>query len=126
MILRFMLGYDIFRFEDKYHKYVSPSLSSKLFMCEAQFMSLYVIPLLASCISIVYICFSKILSVCRSFIQYFIILSCLKIISGFRPSSLYSAERFVDRYSDFTVNRGLYSLVFNFISSDLRKMYVLG
>ena len=27
IILRFMLGYDIFRFEGKYHKYVSPSLS---------------------------------------------------------------------------------------------------
>ena len=39
--------------------------STKLFICEAQFMSLYVIPLLASCTSIVYICFSKISSVCR-------------------------------------------------------------
>ena len=108
MILRFMLGYDIPRFEGKYHKYVSPSLSSKLFMCEAQFMSLYVIPLFASCISIVYICFSKISSVCRSFIQYFIILSYLKINSGFRPSSQYSAERVVDR---FTPNVCLQNLV---------------
>ena len=60
-------------------------------------MSLYEIPLLASCISIVYICFSKISSVCRSFILYFIIRSCLKINSGFLPSSEYRAERFVDR-----------------------------
>ena len=76
-------------------------------------MSLYVIPLLASCISIVYICFSKISSVCRSFIQYFIILSCLKINSGFRPSSQYSGERFVDC---FTPNVCLQNLVCFFFS----------